>query len=91
MSLGELLLMLVVAGICGSIGQSIVGSSRSGCLGSIAIGFIGAMLGSWIARKMNLPEFLAVNIGGKVFPIIWTIAGAAMFVAILCLISGRRR
>lgn len=91
MSIGEFLLLLIVAGICGSIGQSIVGGSRSGCLGSIAIGFVGALLGSWIAGKMALPEILSISIGGKTFPIIWTIAGAALFVAILCLVSGRKR
>lgn len=91
MSIGEFLLLLVVAGICGSIGQSIVGASRTGCLGSIAIGFVGALLGTWIARQMSLPEIFAPNIGGTAFPIIWSIAGGAIFVAILCLISGRKR
>ncbi len=42
MTLLEFLLLLVIAGICGSVGQAIGGSSRGGCLVSIALGFIGA-------------------------------------------------
>lgn len=50
MTILELLLLLLVAGICGAIGQAIVGYSRGGCLVAIALGFIGALVGSWIAR-----------------------------------------
>jgi uncharacterized membrane protein YeaQ/YmgE (transglycosylase-associated protein family) len=42
MSLIDLLLLLLVAGICGSLAQSLVGYTRGGCLTSIALGFIGA-------------------------------------------------
>jgi uncharacterized membrane protein YeaQ/YmgE (transglycosylase-associated protein family) len=89
MALWDFLVMLLVAGVCGSIGQAIGGFSRGGCLVSIALGFIGALLGVWIARTMGLPEVLAINIGGKSFPIVWSIVGAAIFVAVLGLISGR--
>jgi hypothetical protein len=30
-----------------------------------------------------LPELLAVQFGGETFPILWSIIGAALFVAIL--------
>jgi uncharacterized membrane protein YeaQ/YmgE (transglycosylase-associated protein family) len=86
----ELLVMLLVAGVCGAIGQAIGGFSRGGCLVSIALGFIGALLGAWIARTMALPELFNVNVGGVNFPIVWSIIGAALFVAVLGLISGRK-
>jgi uncharacterized membrane protein YeaQ/YmgE (transglycosylase-associated protein family) len=90
MSILELLLMLLVAGICGSIAQAIVGYSRGGCLVSIVLGFIGALLGTWLSRLMNLPEFLPIQFGDKPFPILWSIIGAALFLAILALLSRRR-
>jgi hypothetical protein len=31
-----------------------------------------------------------VNVGGTGFPVVWSILGAALFVAVLSLISGRR-
>lgn len=93
MTLIDLLVLLLVAGVCGAIGQAIGGYSRGGCLVSIALGFIGALIGSWLQRRFGLPEPLALNIGGGMlnqFPVVWSIIGAALFVAIISLISRRR-
>ena len=90
MSLLSILLRLLVAAVCGSIGQALVGYSVGGCLMSTIVGFIGAWLGSWLSAQLGLPEPLAVNIGGETFPILWSIIGSALFVAILALITRRR-
>ena len=90
MTLVDLLVLLLIAGVCGALGQAIGGFSRGGCLVSIALGFIGALIGTWLARNLGLPELLPVNIGGQSFPIIWSIIGAALFVAVIGLISRRR-
>lgn len=86
----SVLLLLLIAGICGSLGQAISGYSRGGCLVSIALGFIGALIGMWIAGKMGLPELIPVVIAGVKFPIIWSIIGSAIFVAIISLIARSR-
>ena len=91
MSILGFILLLIIAGICGAIAQAIVGWSRSGILGSIAIGFVGALIGVWLARALDLPMLLAVNIDGQSFPIVWSILGAALFTAVLALIMGSRR
>ncbi len=90
MTLTEFLILLLVAGICGAIGQSIAGYSHGGCLSAIALGFIGALLGTWLARLAGLPEMFALAIGNQNFPIIWSIIGAALFVAVLSLLTSRR-
>ncbi len=90
MTLFDLLVLLLVAGICGALGQAIGGFSRGGCLVSIALGFIGALIGTWLARNLGLPELFAVNIGGKSFPIVWSIIGSALFVALISLLTRRR-
>ena len=86
----QLLILLLIAGICGALGQAIGGYSHGGCLVSIALGFIGALLGTWLARALGLPELLAIPAGGMNFPIIWSIIGAALFVALIGLVSRRR-
>lgn len=91
MSLIDLLVLLLIAGVCGSLGQAISGYSRGGCLAAIALGFIGALIGAWLARSFGLPELFAVNVGGTRFPIIWSIIGSALFVAIISLLTRRRR
>jgi uncharacterized membrane protein YeaQ/YmgE (transglycosylase-associated protein family) len=91
MTFGGILLLLLIAAISGSIAQSLVGYSRGGCIVSIVVGFIGALLGYWIADALNLPLLFQLNIQGQNFPVIWSIIGGALFVAVLNLISGRRR
>ncbi len=90
MTLLEFILLLVIAGICGWIAQSIVGFSRGGCLVSIFTGFIGALLGTWLARKFALPDFFVVNIAGRNFPVIWSVIGATIFTAVLSLFSSKK-
>ena len=47
-------MLLLVAGIIGSLAQSIVGYSHGGCAVSIVMGFIGALLGTWLARASSV-------------------------------------
>jgi uncharacterized membrane protein YeaQ/YmgE (transglycosylase-associated protein family) len=89
MTFVEFLLLLLIAGVCGSIAQALVGFSRGGCLVSIALGFVGALLGTWLARQVGLPDLLTVQLGDKAFPIVWSIIGAALFAAILALLTRR--
>lgn len=91
MTIVELLLLLLVAGLSGSVAQSIVGYSRGGCLTAIVVGFIGALLGSWMARELELPEPFMLTLGGTEFPVLWSVIGASLFVAVISLISGRRK
>ncbi|MFU8811582.1 MAG: GlsB/YeaQ/YmgE family stress response membrane protein [Balneolaceae bacterium] len=87
----EFLLLLLIAGICGSIGQAIAGYSRGGCITSIAVGFIGALLGTWLSRQMGLPELFNISVGGSEFPVIWSIIGSVIFVVIVGLFTQRQR
>lgn len=89
-SLPALLILLVIAAVCGAIGQAIAGSVRGGLLVSIVLGFIGALVGPWVAGALGLPEPLMVSIGGRPFPVLWSIIGSALFVALIHLISRRR-
>jgi len=84
-------LLLLIAGVCGALGQAITGVSRGGCLVSIALGFIGALVGLWLARLLGLPELFTVSVNGTRFPILWSIIGSALFVAVISLIARSRR
>ena len=89
-TLPGLILLIVIAAVCGAIGNALAGGIRGGLIVSTALGFIGALLGPLLAARLNLPEPLVVHISGHPFPILWSIIGAALFVAVIHLISGRR-
>jgi len=90
MTLVSFLLLLVVAGICGAIGQAIAGS-QGGLLVSITVGFIGALIGVWRPGRARRARDIRGAIGGRTFPIIWSIIGSALFAALIGLLRRRRR
>ncbi|MBN2030183.1 GlsB/YeaQ/YmgE family stress response membrane protein [bacterium] len=80
-------ILLLVAAVCGSIGASIAGYSPGGCLTSIVLGLAGALIGTWMSRELGVADFLTI----QRIPILWSIVGSALFVAIIGFLSGRRR
>jgi uncharacterized membrane protein YeaQ/YmgE (transglycosylase-associated protein family) len=83
----DILISLIIAGIAGSIGRSISGFSRGGCVISIIVGFIGAIIGTWLARELQLPDPFVIVIRGTSYNILWTIIGAVIFTAALSLLT----
>jgi uncharacterized membrane protein YeaQ/YmgE (transglycosylase-associated protein family) len=90
MSVESLIILLIVGGLVGVIAQKLVGYSRGGCVTSIAIGIIGAFIGSWAVKQFRLPEIYMLRVGNTSFPIVWAIIGAAALVGLLGLLKRRR-
>jgi uncharacterized membrane protein YeaQ/YmgE (transglycosylase-associated protein family) len=90
LTLPGLIVLIVIAALCGAVGKALGGGSQGGLIVSIALGFIGALLGSWVANQLGLSEPFVLRMSGQSFPILWSIIGAALFVAFLHLLSGRR-
>jgi uncharacterized membrane protein YeaQ/YmgE (transglycosylase-associated protein family) len=90
MSVFDFLLLALIASICGAIGQALAGYSWGGCVVSAVVGYIGALLGLWLARQLDLPRLLVVNVGGRPFPIVWSIIGSMIFAVIIGLLTRQR-
>lgn len=88
-TLPALLILLLIAAVCGSLGRAIGGQVRGGLLVSITLGFIGALIGPWVAHQLKLSEPFMLQIGTQSFPVLWSIIGAALFVALIHLVSRR--
>ena len=91
MSLTAFLLLLLIAAATGAIGQALAGYSLGGCLVSAGVGLLGALIGVWIAGGLGLPTFFVVDVGGFDFPVVWSIIGSGLLVAVLGLLRGGRR
>lgn len=90
MSILDLLVLLIVAALCGAIGQILAGYSIGGCITSTLVGFVGAVISTWLAGSLGLPELFSINVAGRAFPIIWSVAGSAIFVALLAILTRGR-
>jgi uncharacterized membrane protein YeaQ/YmgE (transglycosylase-associated protein family) len=89
MTLTGLLVLLLIAGIVGALGQTIAGYSFGGCLMSILVGFVGAYIGVWLAGQLGLPEIFTITIEGEPFPIVWGVIGSAILSLLLGLLTRR--
>jgi uncharacterized membrane protein YeaQ/YmgE (transglycosylase-associated protein family) len=90
MGLVELVILLIIAAVVGLIAQSLVRYWRGGLVLAVVLGFFGALIGTWLARSLGLPEVLTVSVGGVTFPIVWAIIGAVLLVGVVSL-AGRGR
>jgi uncharacterized membrane protein YeaQ/YmgE (transglycosylase-associated protein family) len=90
MGIWEFLILLLIAAICGGIAEAIVGFARGGLLVAIAVGFIGALVGMWLQRVTGAPELLVIQVGDANIPIVWSIIGGVVFVAVVSMVTPRR-
>ena len=90
LTLPALIVLIIIAALCGAMGKALAGGAKDELITSIALGFIGALVGPWLAGQFNLAEPLTLTLSGQTFPIVWSIIGAALVVACLHLMSGPR-
>jgi uncharacterized membrane protein YeaQ/YmgE (transglycosylase-associated protein family) len=86
-STNALLFTLLVAAVCGVIGRVIGGGTWQSFFLSIPVGFAGALLMVFAARAMHWPDIYVITVDLHPFPIVWTVSGAAVSVALVQLIS----
>ena len=83
----DLLTLIVVGLIAGLLASLVVGGVGFGLLGDIAIGIVGAFLGRWLFRVLEI----RVPFSGLAGTIFVAFIGAVVFLLLLRLIRGSRR
>lgn len=86
MGLLNLLLMLVIAAVIGYAASALMGARRIHIVAVVVLGFIGTIVGPWLANFLSLPEPVPILVGGTPFSLVWSIVGAALVVAIVGMI-----
>ena len=80
---------IVVGLIAGWLASKVMRGGGSGLIGDIIVGIVGALIGGFLAATfLNMPN--AVN-GINITSILVAFVGAVILLAILRLVSGRRR
>jgi uncharacterized membrane protein YeaQ/YmgE (transglycosylase-associated protein family) len=85
-----LLLLVLIAAVCGILGQMLAGYSFGGIIVSVLVGFAGAWIGWWIARNFDLPALFTIDVDGRTFPVVWAIIGSAVLAALFGALSRPR-
>lgn len=88
MDLLQLLILLVLAGICGAVAELIIGYKPGNMLVSVIVGVIGAYLGGLLTFRGAIPLLLPVRVGPTTIDIIWTTLGAFVVLLLLALFRG---
>lgn len=82
---GNLIAWILVGLIAGALAGMVVRGRGYGCIGNIIVGLVGSVIGSILASALDLGTF---HFCGSIFI---SFIGAAIFVAILQLLSGGDR
>lgn len=96
MDLLEVMILVVIAGICGAIAEFLVGFSPGSVFLVMLTGVVGAYLGNWIALALaaaisGFPPLLLVRVGTITFDIFWAIIGSIIILELLAFLRGGRR
>jgi uncharacterized membrane protein YeaQ/YmgE (transglycosylase-associated protein family) len=91
MGIIEFAAFVVVAAVCGLLGQFLTGYSRGGCPVAFVAGFVGAVGGPWAANQLGWAEPFLVPIGEVNFPLVSSAAGALLLVVIVNLATKKRK
>ncbi|MBK6429309.1 GlsB/YeaQ/YmgE family stress response membrane protein [Candidatus Amarolinea dominans] len=84
-----ILAWIVVGLIAGWLASQVMRGGSYGVIGDIILGVVGALIGGFLAANLlNMPD--AVN-GINVTSILVAFVGAVILIAILRMVSGRRR
>jgi len=91
----QLLTLLIIVGICGSIAAWIVGYTPGGPLLSIIVGVIGAYLGGWLNSlvpfEIPIVSLFTIEVGTTEFNLIWAIIGSILLLLLLHTLRGGER
>ena len=94
MDLLTILILIVLAGICGAIAEFIVGFSPGGIFVTVIVGVVGAFIGNAIGEAIYgiFPIlFIAIQVGNVILDLFWATLGSLVLLLLLSLLRDVRR
>jgi len=85
MTLTSIITWIIVGGIAGFLAQAIIGGLRTGCIGTVIVGVVGAFIGGWLFSQLHI----SIGATGLVSDIITAFVGAAVLLLVIRIVRGR--
>jgi uncharacterized membrane protein YeaQ/YmgE (transglycosylase-associated protein family) len=89
MGLVDLLMLLALSAFFGFVGAQLMGHRKVNVVMMIIFGFVGALIGRWVATYFHLPAIYVVNVGGSSFDLVWSMGGCLLVIAVVGLLGQR--
>jgi len=64
--------------------------SHIGLVSATALGLLGALVGTWLASALRLPEMLTISVFGVQAELLWCTIGAILVIALMQTLRARR-
>ena len=75
---------IIVGGIAGFLAEQVIGGIYTGCIGTVIVGIVGALIGGWLFGQLHI----AVGTG-LLNDIITAFVGAAVLLLVIRILRGR--
>lgn len=83
MSTTQLVILIGVACVCGSLAVFLMGSGKTNWGANSLVALLGAYLGHWIQSTMQLPYILPITYNQVPYEFVWSMLGGFLFIFLL--------
>ena len=91
MSAIDFILMILIAAGLGALAQRVLGLQRGGWLLTTFLGFLGVLLGRFLAWQLQFHEPLPVRIAQTSFPLVWSVVGGLVTTVLAAFLTRKWR
>ncbi len=85
MTLTSIITWIIVGGIAGFLAEAVIGGIRTGCIGTVIVGVVGAFIGGWLFSQLHV----SIGATGLVSDIITAFVGAAVLLLVIRILRSR--
>ena len=85
MTIENILFLILFSATCGVISQAVTGQPYNNLPATLIVGFLGALLGTWLSAMLGMPALFTIYIGIFAFPVLWSVLGAVLLMGVVSL------
>ena len=85
MTLTSIITWIIVGGIAGFLAETLIGGIRTGCIGTVIVGIVGAFIGGWLFGQLHI----SIGATGLLNDVITAFVGAAVLLLVIRILRGR--